>query len=348
MKKQTNYKDIVKSKGWLLIEISLISAFAGMFFQLMDEQRLNFMSIIVGCSVGFSFWVFEFFVLAKWKKKLASIPILINILIKAISYLFVIYLVINLLGLVIGYLQGLSLEEFFMALQDRKQLTLYAYTLALFVLLSFHIQINLLLGEGIFRKLLLGYYRRPTLEHRIFMFLDLKSSTTIAEKLGHTRYYSFLNDFFHEISDPVHATSAEIYQYVGDEVVLTWKTENGLRNNNCLSAFFRIKERIVLNKKYYLDKYGVVPEFKAGIHFGEVITAQIGDIKKEIVYNGDILNTSARIQEQCNRLNRELLVSGLLLKELKVKNHFVEEKMETLQLRGKENITNLYSIVKLA
>ncbi len=53
------------------------------------------------------------------------------------------------------------------------------------------------------------------------MFLDIKSSTTIAEQLGLENYYSLLNYFFHEISELVRSTKAEIYQYIGDEVVLT-------------------------------------------------------------------------------------------------------------------------------
>lgn len=33
----------------------------------------------------------------------------------------------------------------------------------------------------------------------------------------------------------------------------------------------------------------MVPEFKAAVHAGDVITAQIGELKSEIVHNGDVL-----------------------------------------------------------
>jgi len=92
-----------------------------------------------------------------------------------------------------------------------------------------------------------------------------------------------LQNDFHEISEPVRSTNAEIYQYIGDEVVFTWKTDEGLANSNCLRIFFKIQEKVYNNRKYYRDKYGDIPYFKAGLHFGEVISAQIGDIKREIV-----------------------------------------------------------------
>lgn len=61
-----------------------------------------------------------------------------------------------------------------------------------------------------------------------------------------------------------------------------------------------------------------------------------------------LLNTCARIQEQCNPLNTELLVSGALLHQLKVQGEFVGAKIQALQLRGKERLTSLYSIVEYA
>ena len=178
------------------------------------------------------------------------------------------------------------------------------------------------------------------------MFLDMKSSTTIAEQLGHVRFYTLLNELFHEISQPVLQTKAEIYQYVGDEVVLTWQLDQGLKNSNCLKSFFMFQENLVRNSRNYLSKFGIKPEFKAGLHFGKVISAQIGDLKREIVYNGDVLNTTARIQNECNRFQRDCLVSGTLMNRLKQMNGFQWERIESVALRGKETEVELFSVTQ--
>jgi adenylate cyclase len=179
------------------------------------------------------------------------------------------------------------------------------------------------------------------------MFLDMKSSTTIAEQLGHVRFYTLLNELFHEISQPVLQTKAEIYQYIGDEVVLTWEVEQGLKNSNCLKTFFMFQESLLRNSDNYLRNFGVKPEFKAGLHFGKVISAQIGDLKREIVYNGDVLNTTARIQNECNKYQRDLLVSGILMNRLKQINGFQWERIDIVKLRGKEKEVELFSVINV-
>ena len=167
------------------------------------------------------------------------------------------------------------------------------------------------------------------------MFLDLKSSTSIAERLTQEAYYSFVNDFFGDLSLPVLNAGGEIYQYVGDEVVLTWKQKVGTRDANCLRVFFAIDAAIESRKKHYLDRYGIVPEYKAGAHLGEVITAEIGDLKKEIVYNGDVLNTGARIQAMCNELGRRFVASKQLIQALVVPEDFSIEQLGAVSLLGK-------------
>ena len=216
--------------------------------------------------------------------------------------------------------------------------------MCVYLITNFFIQLNRLLGPGVLLKFLIGKYYTPSEEERIFMFLDIKSSTQIAEKLGHKKYYALLNDFFHEMSESVLSTRAEIYQYVGDEVIFTWDIRDGLQEANCIQIFFRIKNSLQEHYDDYMKKYGLVPAFKAGLHYGTVISAEIGDLKKEIAYSGDVLNTTSRIQEQCNKFSSELLISGNLMEQLGAVDRFKTEKIDTVQLRGKEHHVDIYRV----
>src|SRR5690606_6867708 len=93
-------------------------------------------------------------------------------------------------------------------------------------------------GPGVLVPLLLGKYRSPKEEERIFLFMDLKSSTAIAEQLGHIRYSAFIRDSFLDINELLSEYSASVYQYVGDEIVLTWTVRNGLNQMACVDFFF--------------------------------------------------------------------------------------------------------------
>jgi len=95
------------------------------------------------------------------------------------------------------------------------------------------------------------------------MFLDLKSSTRIAEKLGHIEYSKLIQNCFKDLH-VVERFNAEVYQYVGDEAVLTWPKENGLVNSNCLRAFFKFKEKLADKSDYYMKKYGVQQSSRLG------------------------------------------------------------------------------------
>jgi adenylate cyclase len=78
------------------------------------------------------------------------------------------------------------------------------------------------------QELLNGRYQQPEAENRIFLFVDLKDSTHLAETLGNDRYSRLVRDFFRDVSPAIAAARGEVYQYVGDEVVVTWPAATGL------------------------------------------------------------------------------------------------------------------------
>jgi adenylate cyclase len=208
-------------------------------------------------------------------------------------------------------------------------------------------QFNGKFGQGTFSSTLRGKYNTPRQEKKIFMFLDLNSSTTIAEKLGDEKYHSLLKDFFADITNPILNSRGEIYQYVGDEVVVVWNYEDGLQDNQCIRCFFDIKQYIHDNRDRYLKRYGLVPNFKGGIHCGNVIAGEIGTIKREITYSGDVLNTTSRILSMCRQFGAEILSSTNLAAALQPGSNFFAEQLGAVKLKGKEKevmVSALYSL----
>lgn len=179
---------------------------------------------------------------------------------------------------------------------------------------------------------------------RIFMFLDLRGSTTIAEKLGHVLYFELLNDFFSDIAKPIARHNGEIYQYVGDEVVVSWNIKKGMTHNYCIDCFFSIKNTIKKMGDNYFKKYRIYPQFKAGMHVGTVSTGTVGTIKKEIIYTGDVLNTASRIENLCNQHHVDLLISEELVKRLDFSRAYRPVKIGARVLKGKSAKTGLYTV----
>jgi adenylate cyclase len=74
------------------------------------------------------------------------------------------------------------------------------------------LQANSKFGHGNFWNMVRGRYNTPKEEQKIFMFLDLNASTTIAERLGDEKYHAFLKDFFADITLPILENRGSIFQ----------------------------------------------------------------------------------------------------------------------------------------
>lgn len=315
-----------------------VSTAVGMVYQPITTGELTLWGPGTGLLVGLPLVLFEVLFPIKFMRRW---PFAVSVLAKALLYIMLILIVFLGTTFVYGFLHGLTLSDFSKAVWSVETVTKVGIAFCVFVVIIFFQQLNRLLGPGTLVWYIFGRYHRPRQEARIFMFLDLKDSTSIAELLDISAHYALLNDFFHDIAEPVLATKARIYQYVGDEVVLTWPMASGLRDANCVRVFYEIDDAVRRNAPYYLARYGLIPQYKAGLHGGEVISAEIGHLKRDLIYSGDVLNTAARIQSECNRLNARLLVSSVLYERLVLPPGVEAESLGEVDLRGKRRAIGL-------
>ncbi len=247
-------------------------------------------------------------------------------------------------------LLGMSIDTIRIAFGLVLDLTLITYFIlwgAITLFTLFLLQVNDKFGPGILFKFLAGKYHQPKEEERIFMFLDMRSSTTIAEKIGNEKYFNLLNDLFADITNTILNNEGEIYQYVGDEIVISWPVRKGVGVGNCLHCFTQIQERLTDLIPVYEKKYKVKPEFKAGIHYGSVMAGEVGVIKKDIIYSGDVLNTTARIQEQCNQYSVDILISKETFDLISNTDEYERIPLGSIELRGKKRKIELNTIRKI-
>jgi len=216
------------------------------------------------------------------------------------------------------------------------------YWMVLFVLTQLIIEVNEKYSPGVFMDILLGKYLEPKIEKRIVMFIDLKDSTPIAEKLGHQQYFKFIREFIYHISNALIENGGSIYQYVGDEVVVSWLLEK--RNTKrCMDALIEARKNLQKKSEHFRRRFSVIPEFRVGIHAGDVTVGEIGVIKKDIAMSGDTMNTTARIRSACSELNQKFIVS----KDFRDYADFKEWQTESLgivELKGKNQGIELFSL----
>jgi len=268
------------------------------------------------------------------------------IFIKSVLYISTLFLGIIIVAIIISIVNN---DHFFSVMGHLSFFNIPTYIFFIIASVSenFLSQVNKKFGQGVLLPMFLGKYYHPRVEERVFMFLDLKSSTSYAEKLGHLKYSELIQDCFADLNLLVLKYKGEIYQYVGDEAVITWKMRNGTDTLRYINFFFEFIGLINKKVNYYKDKYGFMPEFKAGMNLGEVTVAEVGDIKREIAFHGDVINTASRIQGMCSVYNKPLVISENLADKIMFSNEFEKEFIGGVALKGKTQKVNLYSIRKI-
>ncbi len=217
-----------------------------------------------------------------------------------------------------------------------------SYWLILIMITQLIIEINEKYSPGVFIDILLGRYVNPKTENRIVVFIDLADSTTIAEKLGHTQYFKFIREFIYNVSNALIEYGGRIYQYVGDEIVVSWMySDKNLKQ--CLKAIIDARRNIQKDSINFKRDYDIIPEFRVGIHVGEVTVGEIGVIKKDIAMSGDTMNTTARIRSACSELNKKFIVSKDFIDKSSLED-FQAESLGMVELKGKKKEIELFHL----
>jgi len=212
----------------------------------------------------------------------------------------------------------------------------------LFILTQIIIEFVEKYSPGIFFAIFFGKYLKPKNEQLIIMFIDLKNSTPIAEKMDNASYFRFIREFIYHISTALLEYGGRIYQYVGDEIIVSWPTKQK-NYKNCIQALITARKNMEMNGNRFRRVYGFLPEFKVGIHVGEVTIGEIGVIKKDLAMSGDAMNTTARIRDACTELNQKFIVSKEFIERSNLKD-WQTEALGAFELKGKDVTIELFAL----
>ena len=210
-----------------------------------------------------------------------------------------------------------------------------------FTTLNSLLQVIRIIGGRVLANFILGRYHHPVREERIFLFLDIKGSTAMAEELGDVGVQKLISRFFFDISDPIAEHDGEVHRYIGDQVVVTWPLNRPDSILKTLKCYFAIRTLTDKRNPGYRREFGATIDFRVGIHGGPVVASECGDRKQEIVYFGNTINTAARIEQYCKQADSPFLVSAELLDQTELPPGWSRELKAVTQLRGHQHEMSL-------
>ncbi len=339
----------VKSTGILLLFGALLGPFYVIFSDGFTSVFPYVNSTIAGILIAINIGFFEYVLFDGKIKQLPFYQIFsIRIILYVVSILSIILFVLifsRMFKYDLNFYEVLISDEFqnYILYKDFKVVVFYA--LAIVALTNFTIQMNRKMGQGVLINLISGKYYQPKKVEKIVLFLKIQRTKELIEEVGRLNYHKFLKEVFYDLTEIVLLRKAQIYEYVEDQVVILWDVDKGMENANCIRAFFDIQQKLDTGKVRYYDKYKFLPEFVGAMHKGELIVGEIGDIKSEIKYHGDLMNTCYRILGNVDE-GKQFLVSEELVNEMKLPIIFDKKRIGEFSLRGKQRPIILYQIVE--
>jgi adenylate cyclase len=196
-------------------------------------------------------------------------------------------------------------------------LDVVVYSLIISAIFVFVMRLRNLIGAEVFRNLLLGRYYRPVTEERIFLLIDMVGSSAYAERHGDLRAQEYLGAIFASFAEPVRRYRGAIDDYIGDMAMITWPRERGAKDAACVACLFTILDDIARNAESWRRSFGQVPQLRAALHGGSIVTAEIGVDRHKIAYFGDVVNTTARLEALSRGLGAQVLISDELLQRVR-------------------------------
>jgi adenylate cyclase len=203
------------------------------------------------------------------------------------------------------------------------------------VLMNLGFGIANIIGPRAFLNFITGRYHSPVEENRFVLFVDIAGSTGLAERLGGIAIHRLLDRTFRLLSLAVMDYRGEVLNYVGDEVIVTWSERDGAVDCRPLRCFVAMRDELSRASSQFEREFGAVPRIRGSLHFGPVIVGEIGDLKRAIVFNGDVMNTAARLEELSRGVDGGFLASRAAMEHFNAAPPFAVRDLGRLPIRGR-------------
>lgn len=173
------------------------------------------------------------------------------------------------------------------------------------------------------------------------LFVDIKSFTSVAEKLTPNQTLDFLNAFMHRMQPLINERAGFINQFVGDEIMAIFQDPG--------HAVAAVEASLTLRRE--LESYntqrrmrGDPPiEMGIGINTGGIIWGTIGsEVRMESAVIGDSVNLASRLQGLTRLYGVQILTSEHLLRQIPDLSRYGYREVDIVQVKGKTEAVAVY------
>ena len=177
------------------------------------------------------------------------------------------------------------------------------------------------------------------------LFSDIRSFTTISERLEAHEVVEMLNEYFTRVTGPILEQGGNVNKYIGDAVMAFWGAP--IPNADHAAAAVRcaiaMRDRCAELRPGWKERYGVDVFARAGLSSGDAVVGNMGSKHK---YNytvmGDMVNLASRLEGANKAYGTALMISEACYAP--VKDLVVTRELDLLAVKGKDKPVRVYEV----
>ena len=178
------------------------------------------------------------------------------------------------------------------------------------------------------------------------LFSDIRSYTTLTEKLQAEEVVVMLNKYFEVMVDVVFEYGGTLDKYIGDALMAVFGSPAPLEDHAWCAMQTAVKMRSELDK-FNDDRIanGELPiSIGMGIHSDQVVSGNIGSSKRmELTSIGDGVNLASRLEGASKQYGTDLIISDNTYKDYKDRLYVRE--LDFITVKGKSEPVIVYELV---
>jgi class 3 adenylate cyclase/HAMP domain-containing protein len=184
-------------------------------------------------------------------------------------------------------------------------------------------------------------------ENRILsiLFSDIRSFTTISEKLPPDELVNVLNRYFGVMVDIIINKNGIVDKYIGDAIMALFGAPVKHEDDALASVLAGLDMRDALDGFNERQRAAGSPEFHTGvgINYGEVTVGNIGtDKKMDYTVIGDAVNLASRLEGLTKQYHEAIIISETLHDQ--VKDKVPCRLLDLVTVKGKTEGVKIYSV----
>lgn len=178
------------------------------------------------------------------------------------------------------------------------------------------------------------------------LFTDIRSFTTISEKMKPDEVVEMLNDIFTPLSEIIIKNNGMVDKYIGDAIMALFNAPLDIPNHTEMACKSAIKMQLTLQKINKQRKEQKLPEINMGIGIN-TDKVFVGNMGSKIKFNysavGDGVNLASRLESETKKLGVKILISQNSYD--KISKKFICEYKGEVFVKGKTESVKVYSLI---